>query len=68
MALFSERYGYVKPSEVIIRGGITEEIEKAVCSDYDYLEEWMNDIDNHSEYDHYYNGHRKNGGILDMRR
>ena len=55
MALFSERYGYMKPSEVIIRGGITEEIENAVCSAYDYLKEWMNDIDDHAEYDHYYN-------------
>lgn len=55
MALFSERYGYMKPSEVIIRGGITEEIENAACSAYDYLKEWMNGIDNHTEYDHYYN-------------
>jgi len=55
MALFSERYGYLKPSEVIIRGGITEDIENAVCSAYDYLNEWMNDIDGHMEYDHYYN-------------
>lgn len=55
MALFSERYGFMKPSEVIIRGEITEEIENAICSAYDYLKEWMNDIDDHAEYDHYYN-------------
>ena len=55
MALFSERYGYMKPPEVIIRGEITEEIENAICSAYDYLKEWMNDIDDHAEYDHYYN-------------
>jgi hypothetical protein len=55
MALFSERYGYMKPSQVIIRGGITEEIENAVCSAFDYLKEWMNDIDSHMEYDHSYN-------------
>ena len=51
----------MKPSEVIIRGGITEEIENAVCSAYDYLKEWMNDIDDHAEYDHYYN---EMGGFL----
>lgn len=55
MALFSERYGYMKPSQVIIRGGITEDIENAVCSAFDYLKEWMNDIDSHMEYDHSYN-------------
>lgn len=55
MVLFSERYGYMKPSQVIIRGGITEEIENAVCSAFDSLKEWMNDIDSHMEYDHSYN-------------
>lgn len=55
MTLFSERYGYIRPSEVIIREGITEEIENAVCSAYDYLKEWMNKIDNYTEYNHYYN-------------
>lgn len=45
----------MNPSQVIIRGGITEEIENAVCSAFDYLKEWMNDIDSHMEYDHSYN-------------
>ena len=38
MALFSERYGYVKPSEVIIRERITSEIQNAICSCFDRLE------------------------------
>lgn len=38
MALFSERYGYIKPSEVIIRERITPEIQNAICSCYDRLE------------------------------
>lgn len=32
MALFSERNGYTKPSDVIIREKITPEIENAICS------------------------------------
>ena len=32
MALFSERYGYTKPSEVLIREKITTEIENVICS------------------------------------
>lgn len=38
MALFSERYGYVKPSEVIIREEITKRIRNAICSCFDRLE------------------------------
>lgn len=38
MTLFSERYGYVKPSEVIIRERITPEIQNAICSCFDRLE------------------------------
>ena len=30
MGLFSERYGYTKPSDVIIREQITPEIESAI--------------------------------------
>lgn len=37
MALFSERYGYTKPSDVIIREQITPKIENAICSCYDRL-------------------------------
>ena len=39
MALFSERYGYTKPSEVLIREKMTKEIENALCSSFDVLEE-----------------------------
>lgn len=37
MGLFSERYGYVKPSEVLIREEITIEIQNAICSCIDRL-------------------------------
>lgn len=46
MALFSERYGYTKPSDVIIRKQITPEIQNAICSCFDRLEELA--------VDHYY--------------
>lgn len=37
MKLFSERYGYTKPSDVIIRERITPEIQNAICTWYDEL-------------------------------
>lgn len=37
MSLFSERYGYTRPSDIIIREKITPEIENAICSCYDRL-------------------------------
>lgn len=40
MSLFSERYGYTKPSEVIIRERITPAIQNAICSCFDYLEDF----------------------------
>jgi len=36
---FSERYGYVKPSDVIIRERITPEIQNAICNCYEDLED-----------------------------
>lgn len=39
MALFSERYGYTKPSDVIIREQITPDIQNAILSCYDRLKE-----------------------------
>lgn len=42
MALFSERYGYTKPSEIIIREQITIEIQNAICSCYDRLRKNLN--------------------------
>ena len=38
MALFSERYGYTKPSDMIIREQITPEIQNAICSCFDGLQ------------------------------
>ena len=37
MALFSERYGYKKVSDVIIRERITPEIKNAICTCFDKL-------------------------------
>lgn len=37
MKWFSERYGYTKPSDVIIREQITKEIQNAMCSAFDVL-------------------------------
>ena len=37
MSLFSERYGYTKPSDVFIRERITPEIQNAICNSYDGL-------------------------------
>ncbi len=37
MPLFSERYGYTKPSDVIIREQITPEIQNAICSCFDRM-------------------------------
>ena len=37
MKWFSERYGYTKPSDVIIREQITREIQNAICSAFDVL-------------------------------
>lgn len=35
--LFSERYGYTKPSDVIIRERMTPALQNAICSCYDQL-------------------------------
>ncbi len=37
MRFFSERYGYRKPSDVIIREQITPEIENAICNCYECI-------------------------------
>lgn len=37
---FSERYGYTKPSEVIIRERITPAIQNAICSCFDELKDF----------------------------
>ena len=44
MALFSERYGYTKASDVIIREKITPEIQNAICSCYDKLPDLFNEV------------------------
>ena len=43
MALFSERYGYIKPSDVIIREQITPDIQNAILSCYDRFKKSTSD-------------------------
>ena len=49
---FSERYGYVKPMEVLKRGPIDKECLTALCNCYDHLDHWLNeyDADKYHEY------------------
>lgn len=52
MALFSERYGYKKISDVIIREKITPEIQNAICSCFDKLQYILSNcgiVDNHTK-------------------
>lgn len=49
MSIFSERYGYTKPSDVMIRERITPEIQNAICSCFDRMERNA-DYDIHSSY------------------
>lgn len=53
---FSERYGYVKPTEVLKRGSLDAKGSTALCNCYDNLAHWLNlfDVDNHSSYDKSY--------------
>ena len=58
MKLFSERNGYIKPSDVIIRGRISLEIQNAICSCYDRLENAFHEYDESTfgmEHSHYEN-------------
>ena len=48
---FSERYGYVKPSEVLKRGLLDDEGQTALCNCFDYLAMWFNHYDVNS-YNH----------------
>lgn len=45
MTLFSERYGYTQPSDVIIREQLTIPIQNAICSCYDSLNRNLRDSD-----------------------
>lgn len=42
MALFSERYGYIQPSEILIRGEVPPEVVNTLCTAFDELEEELN--------------------------
>lgn len=45
MANFSERYGYVKPSTVLIRENLTDEIVSAICTAYDKIKQNIEYLD-----------------------
>ena len=47
MALFSERYGYVKPRDVLIREQVNEDVINVICSAFDILKEWLSRLDIH---------------------
>lgn len=49
MALFSERYGYTKASDVIIREKITPEIQNAICTCFDRLPRIVCSVRSYSE-------------------
>ncbi|MBO7616203.1 MAG: hypothetical protein J6T22_03255 [Bacteroidales bacterium] len=57
---FSERYGYVKPIEVLKRGSLDEEAIIALCNCYDYLEMWFNHYDDNA------GGHRYEESYTDL--
>jgi len=46
--LFSERYGYVKPSNVLVREKITPEIQNAICNCFEAL--WKIGGPNHDDH------------------
>lgn len=52
MTLFSERYGYTKPSDVVIRERIAPEIQNAILSCFDRLYQRMTYNTHFSEYYH----------------
>ena len=45
MVLFSERYGYVKPRDVLVRECINIDIQNAICSAFDNLRQNYKSID-----------------------
>lgn len=42
---FSERYGYVKPANVLKRGCLDAECATALCNCFDFLYKWLNQFD-----------------------
>lgn len=53
MTLFSERYGYTKPSDVIIREKMTPEIINAICSCYDDFKSSIIGYDEYTRLEEY---------------
>lgn len=57
---FSERYGYVKPVEVLKRGSLDNEAITALCNCYDHLAMWFN------HYDVYVGSNRHDESYTDL--
>lgn len=55
MKLFSERYGYTHPSDVIIRKELPLDVQNAICSTFDILQVNFNNSQNfyYSDFDRY---------------
>ena len=53
MALFSERYGYTKPRDVLIRESMPQELANGICSAYDYLRDDLRKIESRTVTDSY---------------
>lgn len=53
---FSERYGYVKPADVLKRGCLEHDVAVALCNCYDHLAKWFNkyDVDRGNRYNESY--------------
>lgn len=53
---FSERYGYVKPADVLKRAFLDKEGIMALCNCFDHLAKWFNryDVDRGNRYDESY--------------
>ena len=77
MARFSERYGYVKPNDVIIRECITEPIQNSICNWLDMLRTDVGDYKEmdksawtyffnkrNDEYPYLHYAHNKNYGVV----
>lgn len=53
---FSERYGYVKPADVLKRGCLEHDAAVSLCNCYDHLAKWFNkyDVDRGNRYNESY--------------
>lgn len=50
--LFSERHGYIKPSDVIITENMTQEIENGIFTCIDLLKNYLWEVDNNIDFEY----------------